>query len=73
MAMLLQCFATVHTTFSAVHLPCNFGKPLYLFLSFEVATVPGGTVTTIVIVGKCVKVTILLVCSICTFFFFFQS
>ena len=30
--MQLQCFATVHTTFSIVYLPCNFGEPLYLFL-----------------------------------------
>ena len=30
--MHIQCFATVHTTFSIVYLPCNFGEPLYLFL-----------------------------------------
>ena len=33
--MLLQCFVTVHTTFSTVHLQCNFGEPLCPFIFFN--------------------------------------
>ena len=33
--MSLQYFVTVHTTFSTVHLQCNFGEPLCPFIFFN--------------------------------------
>ena len=117
--MSLQCFVTVHTTFSTVHLQCNFGEPLcpfiffsfrssictyiyiYIFFFFYTDTINFTIFSQLLkyqflisqnkiikyetvtnynknkyfvkmlwhLLGECVKTTVLLVCSICIFFF----